>query len=204
MHASPREIDTFKKYVLSSRKYLEFGCGGSTFLVLNITSAQVISIESDPAFIEQLSANKLIANALKTPDANHHTKSLSPRLRFYHIDIGKTGKWGFPLDDAKRENYPLYSQFIFQTLPSEEILEIDTIFIDGRFRVACVLSTLLHCHQDSTIIIHDFFNRPHYHIVLEFLDVIDQTETLGVFKSKENLDKTKITSLLNKYQFVTD
>ncbi|TLD81940.1 hypothetical protein LS68_002690 [Helicobacter sp. MIT 05-5293] len=204
MYASPKEINTFLKHTLSSQKYLEFGCGGSTFLVLYATLTKVISIESDASFIDQLSTNELIANALKIPNADHNIESLSPRLRFYHIDIGKTKAWGVPVDDSKRENYPLYSQWIFQTLPPEEILDIDTFFIDGRFRVACVLSTLLHCHHNSTIIIHDFFNRPQYHIVLEFLNIIDQTETLGIFKPQENLDKTKIISLLNEYQFVTD
>lgn len=80
---------------------------------------------------------------------------------------------------------------------------IDTIFIDGRFRVACALSALLHC-QNSTIMIHDFFNRQQYHIVLEFLDMIEECETLGVFKPKKRLNKANLQTLLKQYAYIVD
>lgn len=68
MHASNKEINIFLKYALGAKKYLEFGCGGSTFLMLYATLADVISVESDPEFLSHLSQNSLIAHALNSPN----------------------------------------------------------------------------------------------------------------------------------------
>lgn len=192
MHASNAEIHLFSKYITQSRSYLEFGCGGSTFLTLYISQAQILSIESDPSFIAQLSSYPLI---------QQDQTSQNPRLRFYPIDIGRVGKWGFPIDENYKESFPLYSQKIFTELSSEQIAHIDTIFIDGRFRVACVLSVLLHCSESVMILIHDFFNREHYHIILEFLTCIERIDTLGVFHPKPNNDTSRILALLQEYQY---
>lgn len=192
MHASSAEVHLFANYILRARFYLEFGCGGSTFLALYISQAQILSIESDPSFIALLSSYPLIQQDLKTP---------KPRLRFYPIDLGEIGKWGFPLNENLKESFPLYSQGIFKELSQKQISQIDTIFIDGRFRVACVLSVLFYCSESVTILIHDFFNREHYHIVLEFLICIEKVDTLGVFRPKPDNNKSRILTLLREYQY---
>lgn len=189
MYASPTEISLFTQYALKSKTYIEFGCGGSTFLLCYLTQAQIFSVESNPAFINELSQNSLIQNALA-----HN------RLRFYPINIGEVKKWGFPKDESHRQNFPLYSQSIFVSLDSAQLSQIDTIFIDGRFRVACALNAILYCPQ-SLIIIHDFFNRPHYHILLDFLECIDSANNLGIFQAKPTLNKQAIIKLLQDYQF---
>lgn len=189
MYALPAEITLFTQYALKSKAYIEFGCGGSTFLLCYLTQAQIFSVESNPAFINELSQNSLIQNALA-----HN------RLRFYPINIGEVKKWGFPKDESHRQNFPLYSQSIFVSLDSAQLSQIDTIFIDGRFRVACALNAILHCPK-SLIIIHDFFNRPHYHILLDFLECIDSANNLGIFQAKPTLNKQAIIKLLQDYQF---
>ena len=216
MRASQKEIHTFLKHALNAKKYLEFGCGGSTFLMLYVSMAEILSVESDPNIIAHLCSYKLIQDALQDSNTSETPASINslaqkdlactdsfqnPRLRFYPIDIGEVGKWGMPIDESKKSNYPLYSSHIFQSLSPIKIENIDTIFVDGRFRVACVLNTLLHCQKDSTIIIHDFFNRPQYHIVLDFLNCIEQCETMGVFKAKPDLDKIRIHTLLDTYAY---
>lgn len=189
MYALPAEITLFTQYALKSKAYIEFGCGGSTFLLCYLTQAQIFSVESNPAFINELSQNSLIQNALA-----HN------RLRFYPINIGEVQKWGFPKDESQRHSFPLYSQSIFVSLDSTLRSQIDTIFIDGRFRVACALNAILYCPQ-SIIIIHDFFNRPHYHILLDFLECIDSANSLGIFQAKPTPDKQAILKLLEHYQF---
>ena len=192
MCASAKEVHCFLRHTLDSSFYLEFGCGGSTFLMLYTTFAHIFSVESDKKFINKISYNNIIKQGLQ-----------EGRLDFHHIDIGKTGAWGYPVNDSKKQNYPLYSQQIFNTMPQNIIDSIDTIFIDGRFRVACTLNSILYCNKNCKILIHDFFNREHYHIVLEFLDVIERAETLGVFAIKNNIDISRIKNLIEKYQFIT-
>ncbi|MCZ9877131.1 hypothetical protein OFP88_13935 [Brachyspira hyodysenteriae] len=73
--------------------------------------------------------------------------------------------------------------------------------IDGRFRVACVLNTILNCNKNIKIIIHDFFNREEYHILLNYLDTIEKSNSLGVFKIKENINTDEINKLIEKYKY---
>ncbi|RDU65312.1 hypothetical protein CQA53_06440 [Helicobacter didelphidarum] len=181
MYANPTEIELFARHIINAKSYLEFGCGGSTFLVAYITQATITSIESSKDFIALLSRNELIANNLH-------------RINLCHIDIGETGAWGFPIDESKKENYPLYSRSIFEARQ-----DFDVIFVDGRFRVACILNAILYCPQ-STIIVHDFFNREAYHIVLEFLECIERVETLGVFKVAK-YDEERLKELYKQYQY---
>jgi len=50
--------------------------------------------------------------------------------------------------------------------------------------------------------IHDFWNRPAYHIVLPFLQTTARVDTLGLFEKKENVDRKQILSLIDKYQYL--
>ena len=160
-----------------------------------LSLAKIISVESDGNFIKFISQNEILSQILKEQN---------PRVKFVHIDIGKTKEWGYPQDDSKKDCHPLYSQQIFTLLSKDEIKDIDTYFVDGRFRVACILSILLHCNKNAIIIIHDFWNRECYHIVLDFLEFVDRVETLGVFKPKNPFDKARVKNLLKEYEFVVD
>ena len=185
MHASNAEVNLFLKHTLECKNYLEFGAGGSTLTMLYATLANIISVESDLNFLHSLAKIPQISHALQTK-----------RLQFLHIDIGQTGAWGVPKNLEKEENFPLYSGYVFQSLNN---WPIDVVFIDGRFRVACVLNALLNCAESPKIIIDDFFDREFYQCVLEFLEVIDRVDSMGVFVPKKELDKEKITRLLQEY-----
>lgn len=195
MHGSHNETNLFVKHTINSKSYLEFGCGGSTFLLAYLSNAKILSVDNDKNFIDFISQNETLAQVLSDSES---------RLKFFHIDTGEIKGWGHPKDDSKKSQYPQYSQKIFEILSRDETDSIDTYFVDGRFRVACVMSILLHCNTNAKIIIHDFWDRAHYHIVLKFLEVVDRVDTLAVFKIKPNIDKKRVESLLRKYEFVLD
>ena len=68
-----------------------------------------------------------------------------------------------------------------------------------------ILVRLIHnFDKNAIIIIHDFWNRECYHIVLDFLEFVDRVETLGVFKPKNRFDKARMKNLLKEYEFVVD
>jgi len=50
--------------------------------------------------------------------------------------------------------------------------------------------------------IHDFWNRPRFHILLKFLTIIEETDSLGVFTKSKNINKNKAKRLLKKYQYI--
>ena len=125
------------------------------------------------------------------------------KLFFFHVNIGKTKEWGYPIDSKLKHLYPNYSENIFNSINTSKI---DTVFIDGRFRVGCTLSTILNCLSNNhiTIIIHDFWNREQYYIVLKYLVEINRTDTMGIFKLKEDIDLKLVEQDFEIYKYIPD
>lgn len=181
------EQNTLISILKNTKNYLEFGAGGSTFLALLHSNAKITTVESDLNWINFIKT----WNILKT--------NVNKRLNFCHVDIGKIIEWGYPQDiESNKNKLPNYSKIAFENLNNT----FDTVLVDGRFRVACVLQTILHCDKETTILIHDFFDRPQYHIILEFLDVVDSVDNLGILKIKENINKKEIFDLYQIYQYI--
>lgn len=172
----------FKKYLRGARHYLEFGAGGSTVCALKHSDADITSVESSKGFIRHLKRNPAMAFG---------------GVRFRWSDIGATGDWGRPKDESKKDLWPNYSADVFR-----EQGGFDVVLVDGRFRVACGLQTVLNTDDDTIIMIHDFYNRPEYHILLKYLEPVEEpADTLGVFRKKKGIDPARIESDYEKYKY---
>ncbi len=130
--------------VADRRAGLEFGCGGSTGLLLAAGLLRLLSIDSDRAWLERVAA----ANAAAMAEG---------RLRLLHVDIGPTGPWGFPGDAASLPRWPAYWRD-----PWEAAGEVDCVLVDGRFRVACALAGLPRLAPGALVLVHDFWSRAAY------------------------------------------
>lgn len=184
------ELRLLHSYLDSSKNYLEFGSGESTIYASNVPTIQHIdSVESSERHVrEHLQPNAAITCAL-----------LKGKLVFHIIDIGETLDWGYPYNENRKHLWPNYSLSVF-TIQSHH----DLVLVDGRFRVACTLSCILNTPEDCNIMIHDFWNRPEYHIVLKYLRIKDKVDTLGVFSKKQEYDPNKLQSLIKTYQYIPD
>lgn len=171
---SQAEQNMLRKYLSHARIYLEFGVGGSTGIAAEQPGLTIIGLDSHPDWIARCKTDPRIA---KVNEDN--------RLTLHHVDIGKVGDWGYPVEPAAAQRWPRYSLDIWKKLGT---LSPDFVFIDGRFRVSCLLQTLLNLPDVGHVLIHDFWDRPHYHGVLDFVDVIDRVGQLGVFKPKADMD----------------
>lgn len=186
----PIRLSDFEKELLINKlkvceHYLEFGSGGSTFLaILEGNCKKIVSVESDSKWIEYLRTFETIKQAEKNI------------LSFEYINIGEVGDWGTPLEENKKELFPNYSSKVFNGTNN-----YDLVFIDGRFRVACTMQTILNCGNDVTIIMHDYNNRPQYHCILEFLNIIYTLDTMAVFKIKPDADKEKVIQRYEEYKY---
>lgn len=185
MQASEEEVDLFSKWVSSTSKkgskYFEYGSGGSTHLVLKTTSHFVVSVESTLAW-----SNKVVEQARSIGE--------DIRLQSIVVDIGPTGSAGSPTNRSHIVKWPTYSSMI------SAVPNADLVFVDGRFRVACTLKTLLYATSRPIIIMHDFWNREKYHVVLEFVDVLENATTMAVLRSKEGFDRDRVATLAKKYE----
>ena len=136
------------------KNVLEFGTGGSTLLLAKVAN-YVISIDSDKKFL----------NYIKGSHAQLNGNTL---LLYANIGLVKT--FGQPISFFKilyKKKYRLYTDIFFK---NQKIGFIpDVIFIDGRFRVWCAVQSTLHISKDFVIIFDDYFSRPEYWIVENFL-----------------------------------
>ena len=83
-------------------------------------------------------------------------------------------------------------------------LKADVVLIDGRFRVASFLFSLMKAKEGSVIIFDDFMNRPHYHVVEEVLEVHENFGRQAVFKVPKVFNKKLAEELLKKFIYVMD
>lgn len=185
---SENEKAIFDEAIKESRHYLEFGLGGSTLRAIQKSKAMIYTVESSAEWIEYM--RKYVVFRFFQ----------NKRLYIFPVNIGPLGDWGYPQSEEFRESFEKYSSDVFQSIDSTLI---DLSLVDGRFRVACTLKIVLACHENSRIriIIHDFWNRPHYHIVLKYLDTISRADTMGVFSIKKNVDLKAVEADYEAYKF---
>ena len=133
----------------AARIILEYGSGGSTVLAASQPGKYVIAVESDRAWAIDLQ-KRIDQAALASPAV------------VWHVDIGATGRWGRPIDDAAWQKYHHYPLSIW----SEPFFRHpDLVLIDGRFRAACLLAVALRITRPVTVLFDDYVPRPAYHVV---------------------------------------
>ncbi len=84
----------------------------------------------------------------------------------------------------------------------EKSYDADLYLIDGRFRVACFMKTLLNCRPDAMIMVHDFASRSEYSIIKSMAREIAVVEDLSVFCPSPGQKKSEIFNTLEKFKYV--
>ena len=78
------------------------------------------------------------------------------------------------------------------------------ILIDGRFRVACCLKCFEGMSPNCTIAFDDFLNRPKYHVVLDYFDIVDYTRNNRMVMLRKKNVKGPSPELIQKYEKIKD
>jgi hypothetical protein len=178
-----RELDLYTALLAGARTVVEYGTGGSTLLALGAGVPRLVSVESDLGWIGMLREVPVIAEAER-----------QGRLTFVHVDIGRVGKWGKPVDSSGAARYAAYA-----SAPWSHCDAPDVVFVDGRFRVACALEAVLRS-DGTTIAFHDFWKRAQYHVVFPFVDCVDRVDSLAVFKRRTPFNEDAARQLLERYR----
>lgn len=188
-HMKPGEYELFDKITDKKKVILEFGSGGSTIQLIK-RKKKVYSVESNPEFYNYMKSISLVKKAMG--------KSLF--LKF--IDLGNTDPWGRPVSLERKENWHGYYTEVWKDI-MQDGNKVDVIFIDGRFRISCcvysILKVLENNWKETIFMIHDFWNREEYKVLLRFLYQIESKSRLGVFTAKKNIDIDELEGTLQKY-----
>lgn len=132
---------------------LEYGSGASTMLASQLPGKLILSVESDRHWARKLR---------REIDEMGPTSSVI----VYHVDIGPTGPWGRPVDESGWKRYHRYPNAIWD---EPFFRHPDVVLIDGRFRPACLITTMLHATRPVTVLFDDYTNRPRYGLVERIL-----------------------------------
>lgn len=152
----------------------EYGSGGSTVLAAKLGKT-VYAVESDKRFAKIVSKN-----LDELPSNGNHSEVI-------WIDIGKTKKWGYPVNFENFPDFHRYPNYIWNT---HRDAAPDTVLIDGRMRNACFLTTLIMTPRRLTLLFDDYYGRPSYHEVEKILKPVKRVGRMAVFDVKPGLVST--------------
>lgn len=149
----PEAAQALSDAYADARVILEYGSGGSTVLAAGMAGRTVFAVESDAAWLRAMRAYF---------DANPPAAD----VRLHHADIGPTRDWGHPADARRMRRWPGYALSVWDR---DDFLHPDVVLIDGRFRVACLLTVAFRCTRPVTVLFDDYRGRKVYHGVEDML-----------------------------------
>lgn len=182
-------LAAFKRAIAGARTYLEYGAGGSTVLASRFVQ-RLFSVESDGRFLHAVERK---VHSIGSESENH----------FLHANIGVTEFWGKPaftnLSLARLRLWSRYPQIPWEAFKATGECP-DLILIDGRFRIACMLESLVHLNGQSTIIcFDDYFDRDSYTVVERFAQMVDRAGRMAMFRKKESMDLPACKEVLQEH-----
>lgn len=182
------EIQLFARWLPFGCIALEFGVGGSTRFFFENGGFKLASVEGDRAWGQSILEDPFLAFFIKNGRLSLHLPDIGPILP----DACSTPQ------DPPMPQWLHYHSEIWDNI---DCANLGFILIDGRFRLSCALQSIIRCAQRPTVLMHDFWNRPMYHPVLEFMDVLDRDGSLVVLRQKESIDWRKLVRCLQRSQF---
>jgi hypothetical protein len=191
-HLSTNDKKMFYKYLDTINIYFEYGSGGSTYqAAIRPNISKIYSVESDCIWQN------------KVKQSTQSQESAKDIIHIFNEMDTPQNKWGFPGVNATDIQKINYSNHI-RNLTKNQQLEIDLVLIDGRFRVACCLKCFDVIRKDCLIAFDDFLDRNHYHIVLDYFDIVEKTSDnrMAVLKQKMNVSVPQ--EMITKYELISD
>ena len=134
---------------------LEYGSGGSTVMAGAMPGKRIFSVENDKAWAQKMRQWFL-----------DHPAAAGTSVDIIWSDTGETKAWGYPTDTTQYRRYPQYPLKVWDL---EEFRQPDVVFVDGRFRMGCVLATALRTNRPVRVLVDDYLGRKAYRAVEAFV-----------------------------------
>lgn len=179
----PAGLAALKEHLSGCESYLEYGCGGSTVLAAQSGVKWIMSVDTARPWLDKV---------------EQETQNFGANITLTHCDLGPVKAWGYPEDKQHIGQFHRYA-----ILPWEAAKAVGTrpqlVFIDGRFRAACFLYSLMAADPGTMILFDDYMNRPSYHEVEKLCRRMGNRGRMGIFMVEENIDRLAISESFAKY-----
>ncbi len=176
---APEEALMLGGMLRGTARYLEFGAGGSTVLAAHLVQGSITTVDSSTEWLDRVAA--------ACPATSR------ARLTLHHADIGPVGEWGVPLDPALAPCWPCYHEDVWTR---QEAAAPELVLVDGRFRIACAIQALLRTAPGTPVLLHDYPERPHYHVLERLAKPVVATRSLVAFTRRVDFDAALAQAML--------
>ena len=183
-----------EQYIKGKSKMLEWGGGGSTLYFPKLVE-NYVSIEHSQEWYENLKPQLL--NNVEFYYVPLHKEKFDDELDLNAMDLLQgTEEWysqhGSELHTVDgrihwdtRGRFDWHCGIDYIKKPLElSYRDYDVILVDGRCRAMCAYMAKYLLKDDGYLLFHDFNNRPYYHGILKYYEIVDSTETLAVLVKK--------------------
>lgn len=162
---------TWQRLLYGCTSYLEYGSGGST-VAASATEKPVFSLETDK--------NYLAAVRRAVGDR--------AQVRLEWVDIGPVGAWGIPKRVVPNgETVTVWSRYPWRpwkNIHQDHLPLPDFVLVDGRFRVASALVSLIEMGPTGFVMVDDYSSRPEYWVLEALSDLVETSGRSAVFRAK--------------------
>jgi hypothetical protein len=185
----PLDRRLFFKQLGKATTYLEYGSGGSTVQAsLRTNLRTIVSVESD------LDWHVRVKTMIPVQDRIHHV----------FCDVKTVpNSWGYPGPGSTPDDLRGYSDVV-RKLDPEIQRSLDLVLIDGRFRVACCLKCYDVVSDECVILFDDFLMRSHYHIILDYFTIVEQTADKCMVVLKKKAGSPPPKELIERYEIIAE
>ncbi len=180
------EKTAIQKRLTNTKILLEYGCGDLTELACEKTQIQkVVAVESNKALSDEV----------------YQSVIAKEKLHMVYANIGEVDATGRPINDLKFKNFHTYMVLPW-ALADKYLLSPDTIFINGPFKVASFLYSLICAEEGTVILFNQFFSHPSYEIVRNYCALEKRHGEIAEFIVKKNYVMSDIAAQIAKYSVI--
>lgn len=189
-HLNEKALRCWRAAIAGASVYLEYGAGGSTVEAIGSVPF-VVSVETDVRYLRAV--EKKVATVENRGEFNPVA-----------VDIGWTSKWGQPVvtrrSTSRLERWRRYPSAPWALLEERGKIP-DFVLVDGRFRLASMLESLLRLPDgaDCLFMFDDFEARKGtYGAVLAFADDVQRLDGTIAFRRRPVFDRAECARLLER------
>lgn len=159
-------LSFFRNQISKSKCFIEYGCGGSTYHAAMIAKVpNIISVDTSKLWVDKV--KRSLSNS-------------GSHLDLFHCDVGEIGNWGTPINGDRHKHFWRYMVHPW-TQAKKLSLEPDLVLVDGRFRVASCLYSLVAATEGTLIMFDDYLDRKKYAVVEDFCQIKEVHGRMAVF-----------------------
>lgn len=174
--------------LIHSKVFLQYGCLTYTQAACSRTNIhKVIAVES----------NKTLS------DSVYQSVVQKEKLHMVYANLGEVSSGGQPVSTEKFKNYHTYMVLPW-ALADKYMLIPDTILINGPFKIACFLYSLICAKEGTVILFNDFFKNPAYEMVRNYCALEKRHGDAAEFIVRKNYVMSDIAANIAKYSVITE